>query len=273
MAECFNQYFLHNGKVLERDVFELPVNFSILLYEVIRVINGRAVFIEDHIERLLHSAKIKEVSQFFINSEVANEIDMLINSNKHIDGNIKLEYYIQGNNCERFLYYIKHSYPSIEMYQKGVTTISYKAIRSNPNVKQLHVSIKENIDKLFKDNDIYEVLLVNENGFITEGSKSNIFFIKGRTLYTASDELVLKGITRKFVIQAILNLGFEIKFEAVSIENIEKFDAVFLCGTSPKVLAINQINNIQFLTSNNILQAITDEYDRILNNSTQKMKI
>ena len=249
--------------------FKLPENFNILLYEVIRVINGNTVFVDDHIDRLLNSAKIKDVSQFFKGSEVANEIELLIKSNNCIDGNLKLDYYIQGSNCERILYYIKHSYPTIEMYQNGVSTLSFVAIRSNPNVKQLHVNIKEKIDKLFKDNNIYEVLLVNENGFITEGSKSNVFFIKGRTLHTASDELVLKGITRKYVIKAILNLGFELKFEAVNVENIEKYDAVFLCGTSPKVLAIRQINNIQFDTSNSILQDIKNEYDRILNNFPQ----
>lgn len=266
MEKCFNQYFLHNGKLLSKERFDLPFKFDALLYEVIRVINGQPVFVDDHILRLFHSAKIKYVSKFFNTSEIKNEIDLIIKSNKNIDGNIKLEYYIEGSTCERFFYYIKHAYPTSEMYEKGVSTLSFVAVRSNPNVKQLHANIKLEIDNLFKNNNIYEVLLVNENGFITEGSKSNVFFIKGSTLYTASDELVLLGITRKYVIEAIKNLKFELCFEAVHIENIGLYDAVFLCGTSPKVLPIRQIDNFIFNTSSSILQNIKYEYDNILNN-------
>jgi len=96
VEKCFNQYFLHNGKLLSKERFDLPFKFDALLYEVIRVINGQPVFVDDHILRLFHSAKIKDVSKFFNTSEIKSEIDLIIKSNKNIDGNIKLEYYIEG---------------------------------------------------------------------------------------------------------------------------------------------------------------------------------
>jgi branched-chain amino acid aminotransferase len=266
VAECINQYFITNGQVKDCNQFTLPKSNDFVLYEVLRVINGKPVFVEDHVERLLNSAKVKRVSEFLSYEGVLRDIQVLISANSNVDGNIKIEYYFTKQACETYFYYIQHFYPSAEMYVDGIATVSHKVVRPNPNVKQLHSNIKVEIDNLFKNNDIYEVLLVNEAGLITEGSKSNVFFIKQNCLYTAPDNIVLLGITRKYVIKAINNLRLELKFDAVSIEKIKFFDSVFLCGTSPKVLPISQIDNFTFDTSNKVFELIKNEYDKIITN-------
>ena len=57
--------------------------------------------------------------------------------------------------------------------------------------------IRERPVRLISDNKLYEVLLVDRNGRITEGSRSNVFFVKGNKFYTGPSAMVLVGITRK----------------------------------------------------------------------------
>lgn len=55
-------------------------------------------------------------------------------------------------------------------------------------------------ETLSKGYSVYEVILVNIKGYITEGSKCNVFFIRGNTLVTAPENQVLAGITWKYIL-------------------------------------------------------------------------
>ena len=82
----------------------------------------------------------------------------------------------------------------------------------------------------------YEAILVNENNQITEGSRSNIFLLRGDTLVTAPDNFVLRGITRKYILEICSEEGINVEFLCVNADNIKDYDAIFMTGTSPIVL-------------------------------------
>jgi len=151
--------------------------------------------------------------------------------------------------------------------------VSYNALRNDPNIKQYHKDLVEKSNELIKETGAYEVLLINNKGFVTEGNKSNIFFVKNNEIYTAPDNMVLEGITRKKIIQIAKDLNIKIRFDAVQYNNINTFDSAFLTGTSPKVLKICCIDNINFRTENEIIEKISYEYDLQINKyiSSHKM--
>ena len=78
---------------------------------------------------------------------------------------------------------------------------------------------------------------MNENNLITEGSRSNIFFLKGEALTTAPDNVILNGITRKHILEICIENNIRVEFACV------KADAVFITGTSPMVLPFCCIDN------------------------------
>jgi branched-chain amino acid aminotransferase len=92
----------------------------------------------------------------------------------------------------------------------------------------------------------YEAILVNENNLITEGSRSNIFFLKGETLVTAPDNVILNGITRKHILQICYEHKISVELSCVSADDINDYDAVFMTGTSPMVLPFNCIGDKYF---------------------------
>jgi branched-chain amino acid aminotransferase len=272
MNECYHNSFVADGKVQLKTDFLLPLKFSSCVYEVLRIVDGIPLFIEEHQKRLDDSLeKLQLVSKFSI-SNFLNDILLLIHDNNCVDGNVKYDIYFIGENVHRFAYYLKHSYPTPEMYNSGVVLESLFVERPEPNAKQVHISVKMKVDELLATGRMYEIVLVNSDGAITEGSRSNLFFVKNNTLYTAPDVSVLKGITRKFVIHAIERLNYKLNYEMIHIRDIHQFDAAFMCGTSPKVLAVSKIDKTKFNTSNEAVNTIAKEYDKIISEYIFKHK-
>ena len=106
----------------------------------------------------------------------------------------------------------------------------------------------------------YEAILVNENNLITEGSRSNIFFLKGENLVTAPDNVILNGITRKNILDICAENGIEVRFECVNAARIKEYDAVFMTGTSPMVLPFCCIDNESFDVKLPLIGRLRDLY-------------
>ncbi len=263
-VECINKFFIANDKLVKIDEFSEYVSEGIKLYEVVRVIEGIPLFLEDHIKRF-HSSSEKSGKELFVSDDdIKKSIKRLIKENNCYMGNIKLVFCY--SDMKYFLcYFIEHSYPTQEMYLNGVRTVSYKAARPDPEVKAINESLRSQISKILKEKaDVYEVLLLNSDNEITEGSKSNVLFIKGNRIISAPMKTILKGITRERVMEICRELGFETEERMVNKEELHEFEAAFLTGTSPKVLPISYIDDVKFDTRNKILLKIKEKYEEII---------
>lgn len=268
MGEAVLKYFLHNGKEYEVNNFDnIYKEVSPSIYEVIRLINGKPVFLEDHIERLNNSAKLLNVDYYADVEIIRQQIIQLAKLNNIQNYNVKIVVN-NFNTLDVYLFFIKSIYPSEADYENGVKTTLYKAIRENPNAKVINSTLRQKINKHIEENNLYEAILVNNFDEITEGSRSNIFFIKDNKLYTAPKEDVLVGITRIKVIEIAKKLGLEVIEDKIKVNQINEFQACFLTGTSPKVLPISHIDDKVFDVKNSVLKKIMLEYDNIINNGS-----
>src|SRR5690606_31821955 len=123
--------------------------------------------------------------------------------------------------------------------------------RDNPNAKVLVTSFKEDVAKALKEKEAFEALLVNKSGYIPEGSRSNMFFVKGDKVYTAKASEVLIGITRKYIFNVCDKLNIKIVEESIHVDDLDKLDGAFMSGTSVNVLPISSIDNIKLDSVNN----------------------
>ena len=87
---------------------------------------------------------------------------------------------------------------------------------------------------------------MNEEDCITEGSRSNIFFLRDGILTTAPDEKVLNGITRKYILDICRENAIKVVFRCIPAGSIREYDAVFMTGTSPMVLPFCCIGEVNF---------------------------
>ncbi len=161
-------------------------------------------------------------------------------------------------------YFIPHAYPSPRHYRKGVRTITLAEDRPQPEIKNWRPGFRQRIKNLKALRDVYEVILINENGFVTEGSQSNVFMVRGGTLVTAPSHEVLPGITRKYVLEICRGQGIPVEERLFNLEEMAGADAVFLTGTSPKVLPVSGIDHLRFSPGNSLVRTIAAHYDELI---------
>ncbi|RLG14357.1 MAG: branched chain amino acid aminotransferase [Candidatus Nanohalarchaeota archaeon] len=91
-----------------------------------------------------------------------------------------------------------------------------------------------------------EAILLNNNGFVSEGSGENLFLVKNNVIYTPEiSSSILNGITRKTVFEISKNLGLKIREEKIPREMLYIADEVFFSGTAAEISPITQVDKIK----------------------------
>lgn len=252
---------INDNVISEKELIQqLNIYNQASVYEVIRVINKKAVFLREHYLRFAESCRIVGQINFPEFEILQNQIDKLIILNNTQIGNIRIDYFADRLS----LRFIPHSYPDAEMYKNGVEVMTFCAERTNPNAKVVQAMLREQTAEFIRKNQIYEALLVNHNGEITEGSKSNVFFIRKGELYSAPLNSILHGITLLKVIEIANNQNIPIHFYPILKSELADFEAVFISGTSPKILPICTVDSVSFNPNEPLLRQIMATYDKMI---------
>ncbi len=252
------KYFCFNGEILPVDQFVAAENEG-GIYEVLRVVHGVPLFLEEHLQRFYNSAKLAGKPIGYTPGQIHWFLKQLIEKDGVESGNILLS-------CKANLkaFFIAHNYPTIEQYKQGVKCGVLHAERANPNVKVFQTSVRQMANKLITDHAFYEVLLIDRKGRVTEGSRTNVFFVKEDKIYTPKANKVLLGITRQKTLECARQLGLKIKEKNVEYCHLKDFDAIFLTGTSPKILPVSNVEDFSFEVKNEILQQFMKKYDLMI---------
>ena len=95
-----------------------------------------------------------------------------------------------------------------------------------------------------RKNGYDEIILTDENGFITEAPTSNVFLVNNDgDLLTAPEKDVLYGITRKSILDIAKNEGINIKVERIPLLELENAKEVFITSSSHLVCPVIKIDN------------------------------
>ncbi len=255
MNECYGKKFILNGKLLSSDHFDNSLVYDgDSIYEVIRMVKGNPVFFNDHMERLVTSAKIQQKELLAEISVLRRDIINLVKTERKKEINLKIVFNYNQDSDNYLVYFIEPIYPSEEQYKKGVRGILFYAERKDPESKVINHKLRSSIyHKLILEGG-YEALLVNEENCITEGSRSNIFFLKDNMLVTAPDETILNGITRKYILDICRENKIKVKYLCVPVDSVGDYEAVFMTGTSPMVLQFSRIGDVYFNVRNPLIE-------------------
>lgn len=267
VKEIEGQFYLKNNKAYPAEDFKIDDSIDgPRVYEVIRVLEGIPLFLEEHLVRLQESIALLGYSIVVNSKQLEEEIETLIRVNGLTNMNIKL--IVSGLNSSEpdfYLFFIPSYYPSDAQYHEGVSVILYNAIRKNPNVKAVAATQREEINRAIAAARVYEALLVNEREEITEGSRSNLFFIHSDSLYTPPIKDVLGGITRGRIMKLCIDLGIKVVEAPITLSFLKEAEGLFLTGTSPKILPIAILDKQAFSSANHpLLHSIKDGYDQLI---------
>ena len=110
------------------------------------------------------------------------------------------------------------------------------------------------------ENNAFEAILINHDDTVSEGSRSNVFFVKDKKIITSPDELVLLGVTRSKVISACQET-FVVEKRIINFNELKDFDGAFITGTSNDVLPIKTMDDIVYNSSQNkVVKRVSELY-------------
>ncbi len=254
-------YWIKNKSLLEAKVFTYalqPKN----VYEVIRIMEGKPLFLREHIERMEASLLLQSMTLLKSQEEIRNLLEKLLKKNNFKEGNIKL--LCNGTSpTDLYLFFIPHYYPEDELYREGIITKTLKIERHNPNAKVIDVNYKKAVTDFIQNEKIYEALIVNQKDEITEGSKSNIFFVRDNILITPPLKDVLGGVTRLKIISLAKEHHVPVLEIPFSTKDIPLLEGAFISGTSPNLLPIREIDGqVLNSSSNPVILKLIDYFNK-----------
>ncbi|MBK5252612.1 MAG: aminotransferase class IV [Peptostreptococcaceae bacterium] len=217
------------------------------IYEVLRIVDGKPLFLKEHIKRFVNSFYILRYELPEEINDIEKNFWFFLKASEIENGNIKIICDGIGEEKQRVSIYEALSiYPEKELYKRGVAISVMKKSRTSPGAKKIETSLRMDTDRLKLKKNVYEVLLIDEKGNVTEGSRSNIFFIKNGILHTPPIEQVLPGITRMKVLEFCEKKDIEVKIHTIKEEDINYFDGAFLTGTSINMLPVKEIDKVVY---------------------------
>ena len=223
--------------------------------------NGPAIFrLKEHTKRLFDTAKK-------INIEVPFELDEIIhaqcetlNKNQLNAGYIRPIIYLGneglGLRAKELSVNVAiaawewPSYMDPEAKKKGISIAKSSYVQyENPlhsgnkiigtyfqNTMALHEAIDKGAD---------EALMMDANGFISEGSGENIFIVKDLKLMTPTKDHCLNGITRQSVIQIAKDLNYDVIEKNLTFDDLISADEAFFTGTAVEITPISKVDDIK----------------------------
>lgn len=274
MNEVSRDYFLHNFELkpagLFASLFSPPANY---VYEVFRVDSGVPLFLDDHLERFYKTLELSGLNIEIAEPELRKQIGELIQNNAPEEGNIKIAgYQLPNLSPELFIYFTPHSYPTRLQSSEGVDTELFHAERENPNAKVMQTGMRKTADEIKQIHHVYEVLLVDKDGFVTEGSRSNVFFLKDNTLITPPADTVLEGITRKQILGLCKINNIPCFEHKVHQSSLSEYNGLFISGTSRRVLPVKRVNDMSFPVDHPLIGRLQELFQMMVETYKQQHK-
>ncbi len=242
-----------NGNLLKDTQATLKINdLSILrgygIFDFFRTVNNKSLFFEDHLDRFYNSAKIAHLPITFSKPEVIDQINSLLTTNKLPISGIRMVltggYSKDGYSVGKPNLIITQgpiTFPAEEMYSNGVKLITHDFLRELPEVKTINYMTGIWLKSKIKEEKAFDALYIN-NGQVLELTRSNIFIITKEGKIITPEKNILKGITRKKVLE-IAAPHYDIEEREISTEELFHAQEAFLTGTTKKILPITVVDN------------------------------
>jgi len=264
-------FFSRNGNILPVAEAKVPLSnieysYGFGVYESIRVSNGVTYFLEEHIERLLGSARTISLEHPFSGKIVSRAIGELLAKNGAETCNVKI-LLIGGRATEEAEFNIlclNPLFPDKKMYRDGVACVTYEYERPFPHAKTLNMLQSYLAYRKAKEADAYDALLINKRGCITEGTRTNFFCMKGKTLFSPNENDILLGVTRKVVIRVAAEHGFEVIQKDIYLKDLPEYDGAFLTSTSSGIMPVASIGGFKFGAQPPALKGLIDAFDAFI---------
>ncbi|MFA4872821.1 MAG: aminotransferase class IV [Patescibacteria group bacterium] len=239
-----------NGNiVLQKDAFitiaDKAVWYDFGVYENIKVLQGTLMWPEMHMKRLFTSAEVIGLELGETEETLLRWVCEYAEALKLKDHIIKVCAYGDADKNTRatvYLFAIGLTFYPDQFYAKGVAAITFAGERNLPNAKSMDTLLNFLAFREAKAREAFEALLVDHEGDIREGSRSNLYIVEKGIVITPPLSDVLEGVTRILVLKLLKENDIALKEERISKSRLMAADEVFVTATSSNVMSVVEID-------------------------------
>jgi len=251
-----------NGVICDASEAKIPVNDHGFLYgdgvfEGLRFYNSRILKLSAHTKRLADSAKALGISLPMPVDQIEQALLNIVEASDHTDGYLRLVVTrgvgplgIDPRQCETGSVVIiadQLKMVSQEVRDKGAQLIIASTrrlagdqldsrIKSLNYLNQIMARMEANVA------GADEAVVLNQSGFVAEGTADNIFIVTGDTLETPPvTDGALNGITRGLILEVADILAINVKERSLTTYDLYIADECFLTGTGAELIPVREI--------------------------------
>jgi 4-amino-4-deoxychorismate lyase len=207
--------------------------FSLGVFETIAVAQGRPVLIEKHLQRMKEAMELLQIHNQSAYELTKEDVCAYLEQCDQQHDVLKLTV-----TDENLLWNTRKNHYSTEDYERGFS-VGISSVRRNETslfsyVKSLNYGDNILEKRKAKVRGIDEPLFLNNNGCLTEGATTNIFFVKEGCLYTPARKCgLLNGTVREWVMER-----YPVKEICVTPDDLQTFDEIFLTNALMGVMPV-----------------------------------
>jgi D-alanine transaminase/branched-chain amino acid aminotransferase len=241
-----NKYTYINGQlVLENEakllVTDLAVQRGYGIFDFLKTVNGKPIFIEDYFNRFYNSANEMNLDIGLGRGDLQKAIYSLLEKNNIANASLKI--ILTGGYSEDGYQIAKPNLVIVQApfeydkssFNRGLNLLSHNYQRQLPTVKTIDYLQAIRLQPLLKLKQADD-LLYHNNGEVRECPRANIFMVKGNEVLTPNTA-ILRGITRSKILSIKLE-GATIKEQDFSLDELAAADEAFISSSTKNILPV-----------------------------------
>lgn len=255
------------------------LHYASCVFEGERVYGGTIFKLNEHTERLIHSAEVMGFEIPFSVAEINKACNEVASLNGIVDGYVRPVAWrgseMMGVSAQQNTIHVAiavwewPSYFSPEAKLKGLRLKITSWRRPSPETAPIDAKAAGlymicTIAKHEAEREGYDdAMMFDYRGLIAESTGSNIFFVRDGVIHTPTPDCFLDGITRQTVIGLANERGIEVIERAIRPEEMADFSECFLTGTAVEVTPVAEIGEYRFAAAD-ITKNLMADFDKLI---------
>lgn len=254
-----------NGRLLPQaqakvSVFDHGFLYGDGIYETLRVVDGHAFRLHEHLRRFSQSARGIALRMPWSPAFLGRAIRQILHANRLTRGQAMIRMMVSRGPgaigldpglCRHptLVILALHYRPQpVALYERGVSVIIARTRRNAPQALPPRIKSTNFLNNILakieaKRAGIFDALMLNIQGYVAEGTTNNVFIVKRGVLLTPSLSTgILVGVTRVEVLKLARKLGIPTRERLLRPQMLFQADECFLTSTLIDILPVTRIN-------------------------------
>jgi len=274
-----------NGELLPRSEAVISVYDSGFLmgdgvWEGIRLIQDKWIFLDEHIDRLFEGARAidlelelsaEQITNAIFETQHANNMSDQAHARVMFTRGVKVKPFQQpalSTSGPTFVIIMEHSDPHAKA--QGITMATVPQIRGMPMSQDPKLNSHSKLNcilaciqanKMGAD----EALMLDPHGFVNTTNSCNFFIVKNGEVWTSTGDYCMNGITRKKIIMLCKDNSIPVFEKNFSLVDVYSADEVFITGTLGSLVPVLELDKRTFdAKNNNLTQTLQSLYNDLI---------